>query len=203
MKNILYLDTTPDITEPPKVIKEIAEHYGYQVQYHSYFSRDSFESFIDSTSRPYEILYFASHGDPNGVQCGDQCQTGITGYTWPELGALFCRSQGLNENSTIFLASCDGGFKRGAMILMANCTKINAVAGLPCKIEVSNEAIIFHAFLRHLCKNSSSSQIEEAVTLVSGQQFKMFKRYEMDVEIGLFTNIYPDLCFLNYESSGS
>ena len=201
MPNILYLDTTPDITEPPKVVVEIAKHYGYTVDYHRYYNRQSFESYVRSAERPFEILYFASHGDPGGVQCNNEMGSAIADFSWPDLGALFCEAGGLNENSTILLASCDAGFKRGAIILMANGLQINAVAGLPCKMEVQNEAIIFHTFLRHLCRNSSAQQIEDAVTLSSGQQFKMFKRYDMDVEIGLFTQLYPDLCFSDWEES--
>jgi len=197
MPNILYLDTTPDITEPPEIIKTVAAHYGYNVDYHRYYDQESFENYVQSAKRPFEILYFASHGDPKGVQCNNEHGSAIGDFSWPELGLLFCQAEGLNENSTILLASCDAGFKRGAMTLMANCDKINAVAGLPCKMEIQNEAIIFHTFLRHLCANSSAEQLESAVSNASGQQFKMYKRYEMDVEIGLFASLYPDLCFIN------
>ncbi|MEH6737457.1 MAG: hypothetical protein V7695_02790 [Sulfitobacter sp.] len=195
MPNILYLDTTPDIEGPPIVIREIAKHYGYVVDYHRYFDRQTFESHVKNSARPFEILYFASHGDPNGVQCNNEHQDAIRDFSWPELGELFCQAEGLNANSTILLASCDAGFRRGAIILMANCDKINAVAGLPCKMEVQNEAIIFHTFLRHLCSNSSSEQLEQAVSLASGQQFKMFKRFDMDAEIEILAHLRPDICF--------
>ena len=107
MPNILYLDTTPDIEEPPQLIKEIARHYEYNVDYHRYYDRSSFENYVRSAARPFEILYFASHGDPSGVQCNNETGNAIADFTWPELGALFCSADGLNENSTILLASCD------------------------------------------------------------------------------------------------
>ena len=194
-KSILYLNMTPDIEVGTELIEAVAKEYGYKIIKHDFHSRCSFEMFIKSAEQPFEVLYFASHGDANGVQCNDSLQSSIADFSWPELGELFCRAGGLTANSDILLASCDAGFKRGAMALMANCYKINTVAGLPCKVDAMNDALIFHTYMHQKRKYASASQIEQAVTVAAGQEFKVYSRFEMDVEIAQFAKYCPELCW--------
>jgi len=91
-RNILYLDTTPDIPIAP-IISGIAEHYGFTVDRHRYLNKENFEKTVQNAERPFDILYFASHGDPNGVRCNNEQRKGIGDFSWPELGLLFLPSE--------------------------------------------------------------------------------------------------------------
>ncbi|MEO0618784.1 MAG: hypothetical protein AAFZ01_05835 [Pseudomonadota bacterium] len=199
-KNILYIDATPDNAIPKQIIECVAKSFDYDVDCYTVTSRPALEKYFESIAvRKIDILYIAAHGNTDGIALQSKNGANQGFIDWRDLATIICAAEGLQQTSTLFLACCDGGFKRAALILMARCLDINTVAGLPCKLALSNEGLAFHTFVNHLHRNSDAQRIARAVTTATDQQFNIFFRHEMDAEIAQFAYFCGDLWLTDKE----
>lgn len=170
----------------------------FNFAYHKYIEMSGLKLFFENYDEDAAIIYISSHGTQKGLNLESECGCGDCTMTWRELSLIICESDSLVEETCLFLGSCLGGFKRGALQIMSDCFFINNVSGLPCELVMRREALAFHVFCSHLDRKSDARRIENAVTIAIEQQFNVFVRSEMDVEIALYTagydeNFFPDL----------
>jgi len=192
-KNILFVDATPDNKVPRKIIECIAESYGYDLEPKPYTNKLSFINDIQNSPRNIDILYIAAHGNIEGILLENHEKKNREFIDWRELSDIICAAGGLTKNSTVFLACCDSGFKRAALILMTRCPTINVVAGLPCKLSIQREGLVFHTFVDQLNRSKDAYSIAEAVKASTDHNLNIFIRQEMDAELAIFHEKCPNI----------
>lgn len=191
-KRLFYVDATPEKYTPEKVIECVAASYGYKLVPYKFQNRSEFDQIFKKQTDPIDILYISAHGKKDGIELEDKARKNSSFIDWDSLSSLICEAEGLGEETNIFLACCNGGFRRVALKFMSYCQSVDFVAGLPCELYSRREALAFHTFLDHINRGSDSSRIESAVTNAIDQQFKVYLRYEMDVEIALYHDGYDE-----------
>jgi len=189
-KHILFIDVTPDNRHSSNSIEEIAKSYEYTYEYRQAHTKEGLLVDIRNYQRPFDILYIGAHGNKNGIGLQNQDGEDIGNLCWRELGQSICGSEGLQENSTVYLACCDGGFKRTALTIFGECLKVNIIAGVACDLNIRTEALVFHTFLEQIRKNNDAERTQKAVQAATDHQFNIFLRQDHDVEIGQFAYMY-------------
>lgn len=179
-KRMLFLQITSDYKIAYPHIKTIAHECGIQVELYEYDTYKKLQDDLANITTPFDYIYVGAHGNENGIATAS---SGGDYIRWADFSADICQSDGLTEDTVIFLGCCYGGIKRGALVLLSTCETIHHVCGAQCSVDDKEVALAFHTFIFHHLRDVETDTIKQRVAAALGKGFDVFSRYNMDIEI--------------------